>query len=121
MSSIFKLITLGTLGLAVAACDDVYDPIVDGPRNIQFQSDLDACRQLSLQRENSGHGAIGGAILGGLVGAVESDDGDELGGLLVGATLGSAIGTAEEQGEVQDARDDIVKNCMVGRGHNVVG
>ncbi len=121
MSSILKLVAMSILGLTVAACDDVYDPIVDGPRNLQFQSDLDACRQLSLKRENSGGGAIGGAILGGLVGAAESDDGDELGGLLIGATVGSAIGTAEEQGEVQDARDDIVKNCLVGRGHNVVG
>lgn len=121
MSSILKLVACGGLGLTIAACDDVYDPIVDGPRGLQFQSDLDACRQLSMQRERTGGGAIGGAILGGLVGAVESDDGDELGGLLVGATLGSAVGAAEEQDEVQSARDDIVKNCLVGRGHNVVG
>lgn len=122
MKNILKTTALISLGLFTAACSDSpYTPIVDGPQGAQFQSDLAACRQVSLQLENTNDGRTGGAIVGGLVGAADADDGDELGGLVAGALIGGAIGSAEESSEIQDARDRIVFNCMRGRGHNVVG
>lgn len=122
MPNTLKTTALVTLGLFVAACsDDPYAPIVDGPQGAQFQSDLAACRQVSLQLEKTNDSRTGGAIVGGLVGAAEADDGDELGGAVAGALIGGALGSAEESSEVQEARNGIVFNCMRGRGHNVVG
>jgi outer membrane lipoprotein SlyB len=106
----------------VAACsDDPYAPIVDGPRSAAFQKDLASCRQVAQQKKSTNIGRNGGAILGGLAGAAEADSGEALEGAVVGAVLGGVIGSASENGEVDEARDKIVFNCMRGRGHNVVG
>ncbi len=122
MTRKFPIIALPLLGLTLAACSDApYTPILDGPRNAQFQSDLDACRQVSQQRQSDGTATTGGAIVGGLVGGAEADDGDELGGVVAGAVIGGLLGSAEENAETEEARDEIVFNCMRGRGHNVVG
>ncbi|WP_298933176.1 glycine zipper family protein [uncultured Ruegeria sp.] len=110
------------LGLTVAACSDSADTlIVDGQNKANFQSDLTACQQVSMQREKTNDGAITGAVIGGLVGAAEADSGDALAGLGIGAAVGGLIGTAEDSSEADDARKRIVFNCMRGRGHNVVG
>lgn len=122
MQAVLKNTGILTFGLFMAACsDEPYQPIVDGPTGAQYQSDLAACRQLSLQNEGTNSGATGGAIIGGLIGGAEADDGDELGGAVAGAVIGGLIGGAEEGSEVDEARDRIVFNCMRGRGHNVVG
>ena len=122
MGNTFKIMGFCTLGLTLAACSNTpIQPILDGPPNAQFQSDLAACRQVSLQREASNSGAIGGAILGGLVGGLEADAGDELGDAAIGAAIGGAFGSAEERAQTQDDRDAIVLNCLRGRGHKVVG
>ncbi|WP_299079831.1 glycine zipper family protein [uncultured Ruegeria sp.] len=110
------------LGLTVAACSDSADTlIVDGQKKANFQSDLTACQQVSMQREKTNDGAITGAVIGGLVGAAEADSGDALAGLGIGAAVGGLIGTAEDSSEADGARKRIVFNCMRGRGHNVVG
>ncbi|MEO1107665.1 MAG: glycine zipper family protein [Pseudomonadota bacterium] len=117
-----KAYGLMALGLTLTACADANDPlIVDGHRNPNFQSDLAACEQVSLQKEKSNDSAIAGAIVGGLVGAAEADSGDALAGLGVGAAVGGLLGTAEDSSELDEARKSIVFNCMRGRGHNVVG
>lgn len=108
--------------IVVAACaDDPYAPIVDGPQSAIFQQDLAACRQISQQKQSTNAGRNGGAIIGGLAGAAEADSGDALESALAGAVIGAVLGSASENGEVEDARDKIVFNCMRGRGHNVVG
>lgn len=122
MKTTFKLLSIGALGLTLTACaEGPYSPIVDGPKTARYQSDLAACRQVSLQREKTNSGAIGGAVIGGLLGGAEADSGDALEGAVAGAVIGGLLGSAEETNEVEDARDGIVFNCMKGRGHNVVG
>ena len=122
MTRKLPFIVMPVLALTLAACsDEPYAPIVDGPQSVQFQSDLEACRQVSLQRQNDSSARTGGAIVGGLVGGVEADDGDELGGVVAGALVGGLLGSAEASAETDEARDQIVFNCMRGRGHNVVG
>lgn len=122
MKTTFKITGLFALGLSVTACSDApYTPIVDGQKDALFQSDLAACRQVSLQHEKTNERAIGGAVIGGLIGGAEADNGDELGGVVAGAVIGGLLGSAEEGGEVSAAQDRIVFNCMRGRGHNVVG
>lgn len=107
-----------TLMTALAACsNEPYDPIVDGPRGMQFNADLNDCRQLSHQKQSDNSGAIGGAVIGGLVGGAEED----WEGAAAGALVGGLIGSAEDKSETRNAQDQIVFNCMRGRGHNVVG
>lgn len=116
------LMMLPVLGFALAACEaEPQGLIVDGPKTANFHSDLAACEELSHQRANDRVGATGGAIVGGLIGGVEADDGDEVGGILAGALLGGLLGSAEDAAEVDEAREQIVFNCMQGRGHKVVG
>lgn len=107
------------IGLTLSACaSDPYEPIVDGQVSRNYHVDLAACRQVSLQKQNTGDGATAGAVIGGVIGGIEDES---VGGAVVGAALGGLIGSAEEESEVEDARDKIVFNCMRGRGHNVVG
>ena len=119
---VLKMTTFIVLGLSLAACSSGrYVLIDDGVKSASFQSDLSACEQLSLEREVGKDGATVGAVIGGLGGAAESDDGDELGGAVLGAVIGGLIGKAEDNAEAEEAREQIVFNCMKGRGHNVVG
>ena len=103
--------------ISLAACSNgPYEPIVDGPKTAAYHQDLAECRQLSLQKEKTNDGTIGGAVIGGLIGAGESAE-----NAVAGAVVGGLIGSAEESSEVNDERDTIVFNCMRGRSHKVVG
>ncbi|SCM67674.1 hypothetical protein SAMN05421764_101421 [Donghicola eburneus] len=110
-------------GTLLSACGDSganYTPINDGPTTIGFQSDLAACQRLAknqtqLTQETYGAAAIGAAA-GALLSAVADDD-DMVGNALGGAAiLGGTVAV-----ENQDKKEDIVINCMKGRGHAVVG
>jgi outer membrane lipoprotein SlyB len=117
-----KLVSLAACITFAAACtDDPYAPIVDGAKGAKYQQDLASCKQLSLEKSTTKAGATGGAVVGGLIGAAEADSGDALGGAVVGAVIGGLLGSAGENEEVDTARDQIVFNCLRGRGHNVVG
>ena len=112
-----KPLSLAGVALVCAACSNApYEPIVDGPRDAKYASDLSDCRQLSQQKQSDNSGAITGAVIGGLVGTEEDVE-----GAVAGAAIGGLIGSAEDKADTQDARDVIVFNCMRGRGHNVVG
>lgn len=119
MQKLAKMTVFLGLGLSVTACaDGPYEPIVDGQVSRNYHSDLDACRQVSAQKQPTGKGAATGAVVGGLIGGVEDES---VGGAVVGAALGGVIGSAEEKAGIRDDRDRVVFNCMRGRGHNVVG
>lgn len=98
-----------------------YNPIVDGPKDAQFQHDLEACKQLAEQREyingDTKSEAILGAGIGALAGAIDGNSDDILGGVIVGG----AVGAGEAAWSVRDERKKIVIQCMAGRGHKVVG
>lgn len=106
----------------LGACADMgadVDPILDGAPTAQFQSDLTSCRSLArsqsqLDHETMAAAAIGAGV-GGLLGEAE-DAGDALGWVMVGALTGAAVGASE----ASDTREDIVLNCLRGRGHAVV-
>jgi hypothetical protein len=105
-------------GCANTASD--YTPIVDGPKNAVFDSDLAACKQLAEKREylngETKTEALLGAGLGALAGA-SGNGGDILAGALIGGTLGAAGKAWDARGE----RKNIVIKCMSGRGHKAVG
>jgi uncharacterized protein YcfJ len=95
-------------------------PVLDGTPSASFQSDLSACRQLARAQSQLDRGTMAtaavGAGIGGVLGGAD-DEGDALGGAVVGALAGAAAGASE----ASDAREAIVKDCLRGRGHPVVG
>lgn len=104
----------------VAGCAEQSEPlIVDGAKSAAFENDLQACKQVSLQKQKSKGGTISGAVVGGIIGGVEG--GNALEGAAVGAVLGGLLGSGEDAAELSDAQKEIVFNCMRGRGHKVVG
>jgi uncharacterized protein YcfJ len=107
----------------VAACANSgadYQPVLDGPRSVGFQSDLSACRTLAKRQSQFDRNTMASAALGAGTGAVLGEldnDGDALAGAVIGALAGGAAGAVE----ASERREGIVKECMRGRGHNVVG
>ena len=113
-------ISFATLLGACATDGADVEPILDGAPSAAFQSDLPACRRLARDQHQFdreiGVAALTGAGMGGLLGA--SEDGDHaLGGAVVGALVGAVAGASE----ASDRREAIVKECLRGRGHRVVG
>ncbi|WP_371397073.1 glycine zipper family protein [Fretibacter rubidus] len=100
-----------------------YNPIIDGPIGATYSADLQGCQALAKQRNyinaDTKNDALIGAALGGIIGLFEP--GDDAENALAGALVGGAIGGAGTAFEARGERKDIVRNCMAGRGHNVVG
>lgn len=114
------------MALALAACASSYDPIVDtrGVSEAQYRADLADCRayadQVSPVAEAGGGALMGGAIgaaLGAIAGAFTGDPG---GGAAIGAAVGGAGGGIK--GGLHGAEDQrqVIRNCMSGRGYNVL-
>ena len=127
-SNVRRAALLGLLAitLPLTACAGVganYKPIVDGPIGANYSADLGDCRGVAKQRNyvnnDTKNDAFLGAIVGGLLGLTES--GNDAENLVAGALVGGALGGAGSAYDARDERKDIVRNCMAGRGHNVVG
>lgn len=104
-----------------ASSGAAYEPVVDGPTGPSYQADLQDCQQLAETRryDNSDvrTSATVGAGIGGLIGAVDGGVGEAAAGALIGGLFGGG----GEALETRDERKEIVKECMIGRGHNIVG
>ena len=106
----------------LGACTEMgtnVEPILDGPPNGEFQSDLAACRTLARSQSQLDHETMATAALGAGIGGVlgQADgEGDALGGAVAGTLAGTAMGASD----ASDAREAIVLNCLRGRGHRVV-
>jgi len=109
-----QYILLAALSLSITACAGSsarYVPIVDGPQNVQFQTDLAACQSVAQQKKFDNGDvrteALVGAVFGAVAGAVE-DSSDAVGGAIVGA----AFAGGERAWEVRGERKNIVINCL---------
>ncbi len=119
MSGFAKATMVIGLGLALTACaKKPYEPIVDGPKSLSYNSDLAQCRDISKQKQLSGAGAASGAITGGVTAGVF---GGSTSDVVASIALGGLFGSADESASVKNAQNRIVFNCMRGRGHNVIG
>ncbi len=103
-----------------------YQPIVDGPITRAYTDDLSACRGVAQQRsydngEARTASALGATVVGLSAGLDDENDGDRLGSALGGALVGGLLGFAGSGFETSNERKEIVKDCMIGRGHRVVG
>ncbi len=104
--------------LLLSACASHPDPIVDtkGVNMAQYQVDLAECREYSEEVSVAG-GAAKGAAAGAVVGAAAGAIG---GGADRGAGYG-AIGGATRSGLYnQREKEQVVKNCLRGRGYRVL-
>lgn len=116
-------ITLTTAAFAlVAACADSganYQPILDGTPTVAYQADLTDCQALARNQNQFDQDTMAAAVLGAGVGAAlgEADSGDALGGAIAGALTGGISSAVE----VSERREDIIVECLRGRGHRVVG
>ena len=108
-----------TFLVAFAGCASKPNPIVDmkGVNRQQYYQDLNECQQYAQQvRSKAAGGAVTGAVLGGAIGAVVGDSTTASKGAGVGAITGLARGGSNTQRE----KDQVVKNCLRGRGYKVL-
>lgn len=95
----------------------VVDP--KGVDQVAYEKDLAECTTLADNAGKSGSagkGAVGGALIGGALGGI-------FGGGRGAATMGAGgavIGGASGAGKESNSKDQILKNCMTGRGYRVL-
>ena len=99
-----------------------YEPVVDQPLDDAYYLDLAKCRKLAREvqarKQNEAFGqALAGAVLGAAIGAAAGHDRGDVAG---GAALGGALGIGSGSVDAVTAGKQIIINCMVRRGHNVL-
>jgi hypothetical protein len=101
-----------------------YTPVIDGVQNTKFNIDLTECRNLARQAQGAQESqiltqAVAGALAGAAAGAIIS--GNQYGLTGYGARAGAVSGTAQGAGGAVSMGKRIIINCMIGRGHKVLG
>ncbi|MFM1895914.1 MAG: hypothetical protein RLZZ385_988 [Pseudomonadota bacterium] len=119
MRLLFVLISSTALLSGCAARPN--QPIVDlqGVNMAQYTIDLQECQAYADQVEAGREvvqGAIGGAVVGGAVGAAVGDSDTAKRAAGVGAIGGAARGAVSASRE----REQIIRNCLRGRGYRVL-
>ena len=116
--SILSMVLVAFLA-SCAATDD--RPIVDmqGVSIAQYNSDLAECRSYADDVEAGrqvARGTVAGAVVGGAVGAVvgNSDTAQRTAG------AGAVVGAARSAGGVVREREQVIRNCLRGRGYRVL-
>ena len=113
--------------IALLGCQ-TYTPVVD-PGNVQngdrYYRDQAECRAIAKQgapgwKDTAKDTAIGGGVgagTGALIGAIA---GDAVKGLAFGAVIGGVAGGAKGIYDSEKGYEQIYRNCMIGRGYNVL-
>jgi outer membrane lipoprotein SlyB len=106
--------------LLLSACAS-RGPIVDtqGVDMARYQQDLSQCETYAAQVSTgaeAGKGAVGGAVVGAAIGAIIGNSTTVARGAGVGGVAGGARGAARGENE----KDQVVKNCLRGRGYRVL-
>ena len=118
---IFAILAAGTL-TACANSGANYQPVIDGPVGPNYGPDLAACQSLAATQPAVDSGTAGAAATGAGVAAASSvilnDNSDNLAEAAVVGALVGATGNAIQRNQQKEV---IVRNCMRGRGYNVVG
>ncbi len=111
--------------LVAGACTNTganYQPVIDGPVGPNYNFDLQQCQQLAASQATvdgttAGNAAIGAAGAAAVTGIVQ-DSSDDLGRA---AIAGALVGASADVINKNQNKEVIVRNCMRGRGYNVVG
>ena len=123
----FVTALLGLATVSLGACANTgaaYMPIVDGPMGVKYTQDIADCRSLAEDRKLlNGESKEIALLAAGLTGlSILADDKDnDLGDAMLGAVIGGALGAGAGAMETRDERKQMMKTCMAGRGHRVVG
>lgn len=111
--------------LTVAACS--HAPIVDmqGRDQAKYNDDLKECQSYAEQIQPVEETAID-TIIGGIFGAafgaaVGAAVGDPAGGAMLGASLFGGAGFFAGASDSTKRQNNVVRNCLVGRGWRVLG
>jgi len=122
-----RLITLFAVPIVflAAACDNTganYTPVIDGPVSANYNADLSNCQALAASGATVDGRTAGsvasGAALAGASSVIWNGNSSNLG---EAAAVGALAGLASSAFQKTAERESIVKNCMRGRGYNVVG
>jgi len=105
-----------------------YNPVVD-PQSVEndakYDRDIAECREIAGSNTDTGssvakHGLIGGAIgtgTGALLGLIS---GNTVRGLATGAVIGGVAGGVKGGYRSEQEYEVIFRNCLEGRGYNVL-
>ena len=111
--------------LLAGACSNVganYQPVVDGPVGPNYNADLAQCQALARSQPTVDSRTAGAAAIGavGAAGtkAIIDDSASDLGRA---AAAGALVGAGASALQNTQNQEVIVRNCMRGRGYNVVG
>lgn len=118
----FSIIPVLFLASACSNSGSSYTPVIDGPVSANYNADLAQCQQLSTSQAVVDDNALGaaatGAVLGGAASAISSGSTYQSGR---GAAIGAIAGATGSAIQNNSNRETIIRNCMRGRGYNVVG
>lgn len=100
-----------------------YTPVIDGAVGANYNADLADCQALAASSSADVDGktagsAATGAVLAGLSSVIWNGNSSNLG---EAAAVGAVAGVTSSAVQKNSQRESIVKNCMSGRGYNVVG
>ncbi len=122
LSILSLLIVFGIVGC------QTYTPVIDqgSVRNSdRYYRDQAECRAIAKQgapgwKDTAKDTVVGGAVgtgTGALIGAIA---GDAVTGLAYGAVIGGVAGGAKGIYDSEKGYEQIYRNCMIGRGYNVL-
>ena len=108
------------LAAAIAGC--AYRPVVDPKRTdmAKYETDLVECRQIAEKGPGAGAGALVGAGAGYAVGQVVARATGRANVANEAGRGGAVLGAAGGAGAGAKNKRQIIKNCMIGRGHAVL-
>ena len=100
-----------------------YTPVIDGPVGPNYGSDLAQCQSLAASQASVDGGTAGSAVVGAGVGAATSAiiNSGSRSKARDAAAVGAIAGVTSDVVQKEKNKEAIVRNCMRGRGYNVVG
>ena len=121
----FVLLFIVSLVFGLTACENSganYRPVIDGPVGPNYGTDLAECQALAASTPNVDGRTAGrvatGAGVAGATSVILNDNSEDLGRA---AAVGALGGLTADLIRKNERREAIVRNCMRGRGYNVVG
>ena len=121
----YRTLTCTAILVVLAACANTgsnYVPVIDGPVGPNYTIDLAQCQSIAAQQGNLGSSAGQNVAVGAGVAAASTaivdGNSDNIGEAAAVGALAGLAGSALQQ---QRVKEQIIRNCMRGRGYNVVG
>jgi hypothetical protein len=108
------------VGCATSGAD--YQPIVDtkGINAAQYQNDLAECQSIAQQTQPVGNAAAKDAGAGAAIGAVLGSIGGNKTSVMQSAGVGAVMGGLSGGASSIKEKNTVLRNCLRGRGYNVL-